>query len=156
MQSTDQNQPTILRRALSGLVLLGVGLGLLLVAWDYPLGRVSQMGPGFIPLVVGFAICALALAIILADVTSAKAERPAGMHWRGLIFVSAAITLFAVLIEIAGLVPSMFVAVAVSMLADDKARVLNVLVYSCIAALFGWLLFTMALELPIPAFRRWP
>ena len=43
MQDTDQDRPSILRRALSGGVLLLTGLIMLAVAWDYPVGRLTQM-----------------------------------------------------------------------------------------------------------------
>lgn len=154
MQSIDQDRPATARRALSGGVLLAVGLVMLIFAWGYPVGSLTQMGPGFIPRVVGFLLCGLALAIIAIDITAPQFERATAMHWRGLIFVSAAIVVFGVLIEIAGLVPSMFLAVAVSMFADNQARPLNVLIYAGLTTLAGWLLFLVGLELPIPAFWR--
>jgi hypothetical protein len=61
---------------------------------------------------------------------------------------------FAGLIEPLGLVPSMFLATAISMFADDKARLPAVLIYAVLATLAGWLLFLVALDLPIPAFWR--
>ena len=57
-------------------------------------------------------------------------------------------------IEPFGLVPSMFAATALSMFADDEAGLPAVLVYAVLAALGGWLLFIVALELPIAAFWR--
>jgi hypothetical protein len=76
------------------------------------------------------------------------------MHWRGLLFVSASILIFAALVDVTGLVPSMFLAVVVSMFADDQVHPMTVLIYACLATLGGWLLFLVALELPIPAFWR--
>jgi len=154
MQSTDQDQPSTARRALSGGVLLAIGLLMLVIAWGYPVGKLTQMGPGFIPRAVGFLICGLALANIAIDVTAPQAAHAGPMHWRGLFFVSAAILIFAALVDVAGLVPSMFLAVVVSMFADDQVRPMTVLIYACLATLGGWLLFLVALELPIPAFWR--
>jgi len=154
MQGAEQDQPSIARRAMSGAVLLAIGVVMLVVAWDYPVGQLTQMGPGFIPRVIGLMICALAAGIIFIDVISPNEARDARMHWRGLIFVSAAILIFAGLVDYAGLVPSMFLAVAISMFADDQVRPLHVLVYASLATLGGWLLFLVVLELPIPAFWR--
>lgn len=154
MQGTEQDPPSVARRALSGGILLLIGVIMLAVAWDYPMGRLTQMGPGFIPRIVGILICALAVGIIAIDVTSEQFERAGRMHWRGLIFVSAAILIFAVFVDVIGLVPSMFLAVAVSMFADSKVRPLEVLIYATLATTAGWLLFLVALELPIPAFWR--
>ena len=154
MQDTDQDQPTIAQRALSGAVLLAVGLAMLAIAWSYPTGRLTQMGPGFIPRVVGLMICALAAAIIVLDLRDPTLGKADKLHWRGLILISASILIFAALVDVAGLVPSMFMAVAVSMLADRDATPLGIAVYSSLATLGGWLLFLVVLELPIPAFWR--
>jgi len=154
MQDIDQDQPSAAQRALSGGVLLAIGLLMLIIGWSYPVGKLTQMGPGFIPRVVGFVICALATAIIFIDVKSSNADQAGKMHWRGLIFVSAAIIVFGALVDVAGLVPSMFLAVLISMFADDQARPLTVLIYACVATFAGWLLFLVGLELPIPAFWR--
>lgn len=154
MQGTDLDWRSMARRALSGGVLLVIGLIILAVAWQYPVGRLTQMGPGFIPRVIAVLICALAIGILVIDVTAPGVAQPGRMHWRGLFFVSAAILVFAGLVDVAGLVPSMFLAVALSMFADDAARPLSVLIYATLATFGGWLLFLVALELPIPAFWR--
>lgn len=142
------------RRAVSGGVLLAAGLVMLFIAWSYPTGTVNQMGPGFIPQTIGIMLLCLALAIIIIDMQAPETERTGAMHWRGLIFISAAIIIFAVLVDVAGLVPSMFLAVAMSMFADTHARPLSVLIYTVVATFLGWLLFVVGLELPIPAFWR--
>lgn len=154
MQDTDQYQPAIAQRALSGGVLLSVGLIMLVVASGYPVGRLNQMGPGFVPLVIGLLISALAVAIIIVDIMAPRLPKVGRMDWRSLALISAAILIFAALIDVAGLVPAMFLAVAVSMFADGEARPLGVLIYASLATLGGWLLFLVALELPIPAFWR--
>lgn len=142
------------RRAVSGGALLLAGLVMLFFAWSYPTGTLNQMGPGFIPQTIGILLSCLALAIIVIDMRAPEVEPAGAMHWRGLIFISAAMIIFAVLVDVAGLVPSVFLAVAVSMFADTHARPLSVLIYTVIATFLGWLLFIVGLELPIPAFWR--
>ena len=148
-------QPKALSRALSGGVLLAVGLTMLVIGWSYPVGKLTQMGPGYVPRAIAILICLVAAAIIAIDLRSTDTEPRDGMHWRGLAFVSAAMLIFAALVDVAGLVPSMFLAVAVSMFADRQARPLTVLIYTVFATGAGWLLFLVILELPIPAFWRW-
>ncbi|WP_435312540.1 tripartite tricarboxylate transporter TctB family protein [Primorskyibacter sedentarius] len=147
----DQNMAS---RAASGGVLLLAGLVMLFFAWGYPTGTLNQMGAGFIPQAIAILISGLAVAIIIIDLKAAEPERAGPVHWRGLIFISAAVIIFAVLVDVAGLVPSMFLAVAVSMFADHQARPVPVLIYTLLATFFGWLLFLVGLELPIPAFWR--
>ena len=94
------------------------------------------------------------MAILWLDFSETSLEAGASLQWRGLIFVSAAILVFAGLIEIAGLLPSMFLAVAVSKLADRRNSTFDILLYAGLATLAGWLLFLVVLELPIPALWR--
>ncbi|WP_299938461.1 tripartite tricarboxylate transporter TctB family protein [uncultured Pelagimonas sp.] len=150
----DQTDQSTVNRLVRGGVLLIAGLVMLFFAWGYPTGTINQMGPGFIPQTVGVLISVLAVAIIVIDLRNPEQEDVGQMHWRGLIFISAAIAIFAILVDVAGLVPSMFLAVAVSICADDDARPIPTLIYASIATLFGWLLFLVALGLPIPAFWR--
>jgi len=153
---TEKNQrPSKVARAVSGAVLLVAGLVISFFAWGYPTGSLNQMGPGFIPQTIGVLISLLAVAILIVDLGDPELERPGAIQLRSLCFVSAGIIIFAVLVDRAGLVPSMFLAVGVSMFADDQSKPLTVLIYSIIAAGLGWLLFLVGLELPIPAFWRW-
>jgi hypothetical protein len=153
-QSETHAKQSLAMRAVSGGVLLVAGLVMLGFAWGYPTGTLNQMGPGFIPQTIGILMSCLAVAIIVIDLRAPELQQGGAINWRGLIFISAAIILFAVLVDVAGLVPSMFLAVAVSMFADDQARPLSVLIYTVIATFLGWLLFLVGLELPIPAFWR--
>lgn len=150
----DHQKQSTAARAVSGGVLLVAGLVISFFAWGYPSGTLNQMGPGFIPQTIGVLISLLAVAIIIVDVRDPQLERPASIQWRSLSFISAGIIIFALLVDRAGLVPSMFLAVAVSMFADDQARPITVLIYAILAAALGWLLFLVGLELPIPAFWR--
>lgn len=154
MKFVDDKDPNKAMRAVSGGVLLVAGLVMLFFAWGYPTGTVNQMGPGFIPQAIGVLISSLAVAIIIVDLRAPQLEPAGAMHWRGMIFISAAIMIFAVLVDVAGLIPSIFLAVAVCMCADDEARLVPILIYASVATLFGWLLFLVALGLPIPAFWR--
>jgi hypothetical protein len=153
-QSETHAKQSLAMRAVSGGVLRVAGLVMLGFAWGYPTGTLNQMGPGFIPQTIGILMSCLAVAIIVIDLRAPELQQGGAINWRGLIFISAAIIIFAVLVDVAGLVPSMFLAVAVSMFADDQARPLSVLIYTVIATFLGWLLFLVGLELPIPAFWR--
>jgi len=155
MQIRDHSQSNIFHRAASGGVLLVIGLGMLVIGWNYPTGQLTQMGPGYVPRAIAVMICAIALVMIITDITGATIAKPSKIQWRSLIFVSASMLIFAFLVDVAGLVPSVFFAVIVSMLADREAKPLSILIYATLATSAGWLLFLVVLELPIPAFWRW-
>ncbi|WP_298500186.1 tripartite tricarboxylate transporter TctB family protein [uncultured Maritimibacter sp.] len=151
---TDREPPGMVERIVPGAALLVSGLVMLIICWTYPLGTLSQMGPGYVPMAIGVLICLFSLAVIVGDVMRTDLERTQRIHWRQLVFVSAAILAFGVLVDLVGLVPSMFVATFLSIFADDHARLPGALVFALLAAIGGWLLFIVALDLPISAFWR--
>lgn len=154
IETTDRGQPGTLERILPGTVLLAVGLLIVAICWTYPMGTLSQMGPGFVPMTIGVLICLFSVAIIAGDLLRADQEPASTMHWRQLGFVSAAILTFAALVDHVGLAPAMFLAAFLSIFADSEARIPGALVYALLSAFAGWLLFNVALDLPIPAFWR--
>lgn len=146
--------PGLLHRAFGGGVLLLLGLAILWIARGYPRGRLSDMGPGYVPLCVGVGLCLLALAILVTDLRG-PADRPVPrIQWRELGFICAAVLIFAGLIQPAGLVPAMLGAVVAAKLADPSNRLPGIVIYAALAALAGWGLFLGLLDLPIPAFWR--
>lgn len=154
METTQAANSSVWRRAASGAILIAIAAAIIAISWNYPFGTVTQMGPGFIPFYVGLGIGLLGLAVLVMDLRATEDAEVEAPHWRGLIFICASILLFATLVNWAGLVPAMFLAVAVSMLADGQSRPLGILIYSGIVTLLGWLLFIQALGLPLSAFWR--
>ena len=154
MDQADHGKASLIGRVAGGAVLAALGIGMLAIGWDYPVGQITRMGPGFMPMAIGIGICALAVAILWMDLSDGGLAGAPELQWRGLLFVSAAILAFAGLVELAGLVPSMFLSVAVSKFADRENRPLGILIYASLATLGGWLLFLVILDLPIPAFWR--
>ncbi|MEP3047265.1 MAG: tripartite tricarboxylate transporter TctB family protein [Roseibium sp.] len=157
MHQTDKSDLPTWRRIISGLILAIVGTTMLATSWSYSAGSLTQMGPGFMPQVIAIAIIAMGLGIIVSDLrdpVSRFDERSQPLHWRSLVFICCAVLVFVLLIEPAGLVPAMFCAVAVSMLANPNISFVGVVVYSAAVSLFGWFLFLVALGLPLSAFGR--
>lgn len=154
VDSGAREVPALGHRLAGGGLVTGLGLAMLGIARDYPMGRVSDMGPGFVPIWTGIGLTLLGLAILITDLRPRAGLPIPAIHWRGLGFVSASILAFAGLIQPAGLVPAMFVAVAISKFADRANRPLSILIYAALSALAGWVLFLIVLELPIRAFWR--
>ncbi|MEQ3625437.1 MAG: tripartite tricarboxylate transporter TctB family protein [Celeribacter sp.] len=140
------------RRAASGAILAAIGIAIIAISWRYPFGTVTQMGPGFIPHYVGLGIVALGVVILITDLRSDAVKPVNPIRWRAFVLISAGISLFALLINWLGLVPAMFLSVAVSMLADDEATPLGILIYAGAMTVLGWALFIKALGLPLTAF----
>ena len=46
----------IWRQAVSGVVLVAFGLAILLISWDYYLGSLRDMGPGYMPRIIAVGV----------------------------------------------------------------------------------------------------
>ena len=152
MEKTQTSAVSILRRAASGAILIAIGAAIIGISWRYPFGTLTQMGPGYVPFYCGLGILALGLVILMSDLRAEEVASTTPPRWRAFLFVTASITLFALLVNWLGLVPAMFMAVTVSMLADEDASLGGILIYATVMTGLGWLLFIKALGLPLTAF----
>lgn len=140
---------------LSGLMLVGFGLAVLLIASNYWVGTAFRMGPGYFP--VALAILLIVLGIITAGVAlrSGKEVAIPKLAWRPLFIVSVAIVLFGLFISGAGLLVMTFVLVVVSRLARPgypwgETAVLGAVIAAACAAVFYF-----GLRVQIPLLPTW-
>lgn len=143
------------RDFLSGLVLVGFGLAVLLIASNYWVGTAFRMGPGYFPVVL--AILLIVLGIITAGVAlrSGKEVAIPKLAWRPLFIVSVAIVLFGLFINGAGLLVMTFALVVVSRLARPgypwgETAVLSAGIAAACAAVFYF-----GLKVQIPLLPIW-
>jgi len=107
---------------LSGLLFLAAGIAAVIVAQTYGFGDMLHMGAGFFPGLIG-ALLAIFGAIIAgkalyeSDVSFAQ-----WTEWRAVIFITAAVLVFAVLIKPTGLIISIAALVTVAWFADPNRR----------------------------------
>jgi hypothetical protein len=143
------------RDFLSGLMLVGFGLAVLLIASSYWVGTAFRMGPGYFPVVLAI------LLIMLGIITAGIALRPGKevaipkLAWRPLVIVSVAIVLFGLFVSDAGLLAMTFVLVVVSRLARPgypwgETAVLGVVTSAVCAAVFSF-----GLRVQIPLLPTW-
>ena len=149
-----QGHENITNKLAGGLSLIVFGLVMLMIAWSYPAGTITQMGYGFMPRAMAIAITLFGVVILISDLRNTDTAQSDTTQWRSLLMVGASVIMFVVLIEPAGLVPAMFCAVAISKLANRHSSLKSILIYSVIATAAGWLLFIVALGLPISVFGR--
>jgi len=104
------------REFVSGLMLVGFGLGALLIARSYKMGTAFRMGPGYFPILLAILLIAIGIIVASLALKSSKVTQPK-LAWRPLLIVTAAVMLFGLIINGAGLVLSTFAMVVVSRLA---------------------------------------
>lgn len=144
--------------ALAAAAVLALGVFGIVESLGYRLGAMRNIGPGVFPLIVSAGLVISGLLILIEALAVRPGAEDADMSGaapRVLIFVTAALLAFAVLMPPAGLVPAIVVAVGLSALADGSLRLWQVAALAAGVAGFCALVFVYFLNLPLDLVR-WP
>jgi putative tricarboxylic transport membrane protein len=135
-----------------GLALVGLALVAFWAGKELPGMRGFAFGPGTAPRLFAGILAALGVAITLTGVlmSGPRIERYA---WRGPLFITAAILLFANTIRPLGLVVASFLVIMTSAFAAPDVRWKETVIWAVILTAFCSFLFPYALNLP---FQLWP
>jgi hypothetical protein len=138
-----RNYKDIVGGALIGLL----GLYVLITALQYGIGAASRMGAGYYPMLLGIAAIGLGSAIAVLGLRE-QTERPR-IAIKPFIAVVAGLLAFFLLVDRAGLIPAVWGLTGLSSLADDDMHVFSILGLMLSVSIAAWLLFSVALGLPI-------
>ena len=139
------------RDLVAGLIIAAVGGWFLVGAFDYRMGTVMRMGPGYLPMVFGIITLVLGLAIMLLALgRDGRFPRPAP---RVVLAVLVSIAGFTLVLPRAGLIPAALIAVLIATRGDRDARLTSSLVLAVCVAVVSWVVFVEFLGMPMPAFR---
>lgn len=129
--------------------LLCIGLGFAWIGSGYNVGTLTAMGPGFLPVVLGLCLAALATLLLWL-------EKPADLElklpWRPVLCVSAGIVAWVLLADRAGFFPAGITQVLLSSLALPRQKWLAIGILALALNVAAYLLFVYFLGLPLPAF----
>lgn len=136
---------------LAGLMFAGLGALSLFLGRTYPIGTAWQMGAGYFPLILGWAL--VGLGILIAGAGWWRGSAPfEGWSPRPTLFVCCAFLLFAIGIEEAGF---LLTAPACLLLAAAGSRTFRLqaqLILAAAATILAAGIFIFGLNLPIPLF----
>lgn len=135
--------------AAAGIILFG--LVMTVKGASYPLGSISQMGPGYFPVHIGIATMALGAATLLSVLRSSVPAPE--VPWRAFFLVFAGVLLWGLLAERFGLVPASVVLLVFSSLARPPVRLLTMVLTTVIVTAGSVLLFIGGFGLPLKAFK---
>jgi putative tricarboxylic transport membrane protein len=142
----------------AGILFLSVGAGQTWLSLQYKVGTASQMGPGFMPAVLGCLLMTLGLVIVGSSLI-VRGPRVEPVHWRPLVSIIAALLVFALLIERAGLAMTTALAVLIAGCGYrrrmDWAWLGTLVALAVGAAACAVALFIYGLKQPIPAWWAW-
>jgi hypothetical protein len=120
-----------------------------------PVGTPLRMGPGFFPVMLCVALLAVALFLIGRSFVRTR-ENPFGeVSWRALVLVTLSVIVFALTAKGLGMLPAVFVSSLVACAASPRITPVGAVLTSAGIAVFCTLVFTIGLNLPLPAFGTW-
>jgi hypothetical protein len=133
----------------AGLFFLGCGVFELVLSMQYDFGSPENMGPSFMPVLLGIGLVILGILIVGNGLTVSGPAIESG-HWRPFVCIVAALVLFALLIKTAGLAVSTFLVVMVGSCAyRAKVPWLRVALFAVGMTVFSVVLFIYILGQPI-------
>lgn len=136
--------------ALGGVALLALSLVFIVGGYELGVGSTGRLGTGAFPVITGFALAILSLAVIVADLRdTTDLERP---DWISFAAIGGALVIFALTVGRIGLVPGVFLTTVTASLPDPSLRFAGKLVLGVVVALGCWGLFIGLIDLPIKPF----
>jgi hypothetical protein len=145
-----------LKRAetLAGLLFVAFGAAALWLAAGYAYGTPTRMGPGFVPVALGWCLVVLGVVLAVAGAVASADNALPPSDTRPLLFLLLGVGAFALLLESAGLVAAIFACVGVARLAERPYRLVESAVLAVGLAGAGAAIFVYGLGLPIPLLPR--
>jgi hypothetical protein len=134
---------------LAGLTFMGLGLAGLVIARGYDMGTARTMGPGYFPWLLSAGLLFLGAVIFIQGIASKAREPIEDMQWRPVVLVTAAIFLFGMLIERAGLIVSLAILIALGSYAGKEARWKEVAILGAGLIVFCTAVFVYGVKLPL-------
>lgn len=142
------------RDLLAGCLFLIFGVAFLVFAQDYHLGSARRMGPAYFPVVLSLLLIVIGMATVARGllVPGTPVRDVAG---KALALVTAAVVMFGLLVQGAGLGLATVALVLVSAFASRSFGLLPALLLALTLAAFCILVFIVGLGLPFPTLGPW-
>ena len=152
MESLDpQKRRPAMEDLLFGVFLVALAIFVFFATRKLQVGSAADMGPGYFPQAIAWGLVGFGSFFIVKSFIIAG-DTIKGPHWRALILIPAAVGVFALLVQPAGLAAASFLAMVVASLASKETRLVEVIAFSAAISAASVLLFVKALALPVPIF----
>lgn len=147
--------PKSLRDIAAGAIFVAFGGAFAGAAWNYNLGTMLRMGPGYFPLVLGVLLAGFGIAIIVQGMMKSEGAAIGPIPWRGIVLISVAILFFGFGVRRLGLAPALFVAVLLAAFSSRRVNALEGLAMAAGLTVFCIFIFVWALGMPVPLLGPW-
>ena len=138
---------------IAALVSGAIGIFIVIEGLSYRMGSLYSMGPGYFPVILGGIMILLALFMVVSAQPAQLAQvRPEAGQLRGMAFLAAAFTGFALTVESLGMLASVCIAVFLASLSNRQTSLITALILAVGTAVVSALVFRVGLGLQIKAF----
>lgn len=145
------------RELYCGLLLILIGVGIAAGSFEYKVGTLARMGPGYFPLVVGILLVLVGGLIMATPPSPLERGQEGPPVTRGQLrswgLILAGIVAFIVLGRYAGLVPATFGLMFLSALGDRATSARAAAVLAAAVTVAAALVFHYGLQMQFPLFR---
>lgn len=138
------------RDVLAGLFFVVFGSGATLYATRYPLGTLTNMGPGYFPAILGAVLVLFGAGTLLSAVFSTHHVKVPAVAIRPVVAIAASTFAFALLVEHIGLPLSVFVSSLLASAGRPHFLKPGNLLLAAILAALSVLVFIRLLGVPVP------
>tara|TARA_B100000427_G_scaffold321121_1_gene321267 strand:+ start:549 stop:971 length:423 start_codon:yes stop_codon:yes gene_type:complete len=136
-------------RDISWLFIAALGAAAFYFALDFNFGSLANVGSAVYPLILS----SLLIAISLYSFLFAPREQSRPGNRRAFICVSVAVAVFILLVEVVGLLPTIVLSMTIAYAGQTEGRYGFFMAYALVFAVGVWLLFSYALNMPVPPIR---
>lgn len=131
----------------AGIVFLLVGIAAVWFGRDLRFGTPANMGPGFMPVILGWMVTGMGAITILRSLW-VQSEAFGTLALRPILLILASVVSFGLLVERLGFVPTMVISILLASLAAEKPTLRYVLSMCVILPTAAVVLFVWGLGLP--------
>ncbi len=149
-----------LRKALADILAGGIfiifGLSFAVAAMvDYDIGTPLQMGPGFLPLLLGGMLVLLGVLVVGSGFVAEREEPLGTVPWRALVFLPIAFIFFGLTVRNLGVVGSLFITILLAALSSVRISFVTAVLIAAGLTVASMLIFIVGLQLRLPLFGPW-
>jgi hypothetical protein len=147
------------RRALkdivAGAIFIVLGGAFATGSLAYEIGSPLNMGPGYLPLVLGVVLVGLGILIVAKGFIAGEGEPIGVADLRVIVLITAALLFFGLTVRGLGLVGALFGSSLLAALARSQTPIRETLLIAIGITALSVVVFVLALQLRLPLFGNW-
>ena len=138
------------REHYAGLLIAAIGAGAIYEGSHYGVGTLTNMGSGFFPIMLGVGMILMGALTALMRPAAVEGHGIQAPNWRGAAAIVAAVALFVILANRAGLAPATFACVFVGALGSSDTKLGQAAILAAVVTIFAIGLFRYGLQVQFP------